>query len=63
MKYKIITSILFAILLQTNGVYVSAQILNSTENKELGTNRNASLGYFNKFLKTKGFVIMGKNYD
>ncbi|MDP4913834.1 MAG: fibrobacter succinogenes major paralogous domain-containing protein [Saprospiraceae bacterium] len=42
MKYKIITSILFAILFQTNAVYVSAQILNSTDNKELGTKRNAS---------------------
>ncbi len=42
MKYKIITSILFAILLQISAVYVSAQILNSTENKELGTKRNAS---------------------
>lgn len=42
MKYKIITIILLAILLQTNAVYVSAQILNSTDNKELGTKRNAS---------------------
>lgn len=42
MKYKIITCILFAILLQTKAVYVSAQILNSTDNKELGTKRNAS---------------------
>ena len=42
MKYKIIIIILFAILLQTNAVYVSAQILNSTDNKELGTKRNAS---------------------
>ena len=42
MKYKIIIIIFFAILLQTNAVYVSAQILNSTDNKELDTKRNAS---------------------
>ena len=42
MKYKIIIIIFFAILLQTNAVYVSAQILNSTDNKELGIKRNAS---------------------
>ena len=58
--YKINTFILFAILLQINTVFSNALILNSTDNKELGTKRNTSLGYFNKFLKSKRLFNYGK---